>query len=340
MSLEIFIVIGVIVINFAVFLILIKKWINDISNKQNPNQDLLAWLQNTNTRLDTQNKQIVNTLQNSTNAINERLDHAAKFIASVSKNIGEFSEIGRGMKDLQDFLKSPKLRGNIGEQILKELLSQVLPRQAFHLQYRFRSGVIVDAAVVTGHGLIPIDSKFPLEAFQRLSMSNDEEERKRSSKEFDTAVKIHINAISEKYIVSDEGTLDYAVMYLPSESIYYEMINRTSLYNYATGKRVMPVSPLTFYAFLQAILLSFEGQKIESEAKHVLSMIHSIQKDYEKVEGNLLVLSKHMTNAYNQLRNVLDSFEGLGRKVTSSLLADKTRDLSKQESFLEEIAKS
>src|SRR3989338_206751 len=330
MNIQLIVILGIIILGFITVLLVVRKWILGISEKQNPTEELVAWLKNTNTRIDDQNKQIVATLQSSTRTINERLDNAAKFIASVSKNIGEMSEIGRGMKQLQDFLQSPKLRGNIGEQILKELLSQVLPKQTYELQHRFKSGAIVDAVIITAHGLISIDSKFPMENFRKMTDERDETTKKKISKEFENNVKTHIDAISEKYIVTDEETIDYALMYIPSESVYYEIVNRSALYDYATGNRVIPVSPMTFYAFLQSILISFEGQKIESQAKQVLQALRAIQKDYVSADENLSLLSKHMTNAFNQLRNVSDSFDRLGRKVTSSFLTEGNIKPSKQ----------
>ncbi|OGG13246.1 hypothetical protein A3D77_05275 [Candidatus Gottesmanbacteria bacterium RIFCSPHIGHO2_02_FULL_39_11] len=336
MNIQLIVILGIIILGFITVLLVVRKWILGISEKQNPTEELVAWLKNTNTRIDDQNKQIVATLQSSTRTINERLDNAAKFIASVSKNIGEMSEIGRGMKQLQDFLQSPKLRGNIGEQILKELLSQVLPKQTYELQHRFKSGAIVDAVIITAHGLISIDSKFPMENFRKMTDERDETTKKKISKEFENNVKTHIDAISEKYIVTDEETIDYALMYIPSESVYYEIVNRSALYDYATGNRVIPVSPMTFYAFLQSILISFEGQKIESQAKQVLQALRAIQKDYVSADENLSLLSKHMTNAFNQLRNVSDSFDRLGRKVTSSFLTEGNIKPSKQLPILED----
>src|SRR3990167_6046568 len=112
-----------------------------------------------------------------TKAINERLDRAAQVISGVSKSVGEMTELGRSMKDLQEFLRSPKLRGQIGESILKDLLSQSLPKQNFHLQYAFKSGEIVDAAIKLEQGIIPIDAKFPLENFRKMAKAKEESER-------------------------------------------------------------------------------------------------------------------------------------------------------------------
>ncbi len=269
--------------------------------KQKPSGDLVEWLRSTGQRLEVQNK-----------SFNERLDHAARVIGDVNKNIGEFSEIGRGMKDLQEFLSSPKLRGNIGEQVLKELLKQFLPNESFNLQYTFKSGEKVDAAIMTSGGIIPIDSKFPLENFRKMQKDIT------FKKIFESDVKKHIDDISKKYILTDEGTIDYALMYIPSEVIYYEIANNQDLFDYAQTKRVLPVSPTTFYAYLKAILMSFEGQKIEKQAKEILSSLRAIKKDYGKVEENLNVMQKHLVNATNMMVNVYSSFTNLGNKIDNT----------------------
>lgn len=307
MSIEIIILAAVVFVGFLITIFILKGWIREISEKNKSSDELLAFLKSTNTRLDIQGK-----------AINERLDNAARYIASVQKSIGEMSEIGRGMKQLQEFLTSPKLRGNIGEQVLKELLTQMLPKQAFHLQHTFRGGQTVDAAITTSAGMIPVDSKFPLDNFRRLLDAKNDEEKKRVEKEFLTDVKKHVDDISRKYILTEEGTIDYALMYMPSEAVYYEVVNNPAIFEYASSRRVLPVSPMTFYAYLKAILMSFEGQKIEKEARVILSLIRAIQKDYGKVEEQLGVLSKHITNAYNQLSNVVNSFTLLGHKLTTT----------------------
>ncbi len=266
--------------------------------KQKPSGDMVEWLKQTGQRLEFQNK-----------SFNERLDHATRVIGDVNKNIGEFSEIGRGMKDLQEFLSSPKLRGNIGEQVLKELLKQFLPNESFVLQHTFKSGEKVDAAIMTSGGIIPIDSKFPLENFRKMQKDLV------YKKTFESDVKKHIDDISKKYILTDEGTIDYALMYIPSEVIYYEIANNQDLFDYAQTKRVLPVSPITFYAYLKAILMSFEGQKIEKQAKEILSSLRAIKKDYGKVEENLNVMQKHLVNATNMMSNVYASFNNLGQKI-------------------------
>lgn len=266
------------------------------------------------------NKDITDTLQSNTKVINERLDRASQVIGSLQKEAGAFSEVSRSMKDLQEFLQSPKLRGNIGEHVLNDLISQIFPKNSFHLQYQFKSGEKVDAALQTDAGILCIDSKFPMENFQKMVKGETESLRQSAKRDFTKDVKRHIDDISRKYILPEEGTMDFALMYIPSEPVYYEIVSQTEITDYAKTRRVYPVSPTTLYAHLQVILLSFQGKKIENRSKEVFALLRAIQKDYEKTESNLGVLGKHITNAFNSLSSVTGSFTLLGQKLSSKNL--------------------
>ncbi|MBI3366065.1 DNA recombination protein RmuC [Candidatus Roizmanbacteria bacterium] len=151
----------VIILFFTISLFIIRLWLNALEEKTKLSDELVEWLKSSTTQIDSK-------LSQSMQMFNERLDNAARVIAQVQKNIGEFSEIGRSMNELQEFLQSPKLRGNIGEQILKELLAQYFPKHSYVLQYTFKNGEKVDAVIKTSQGLIPIDSKFPMENFRKM----------------------------------------------------------------------------------------------------------------------------------------------------------------------------
>ncbi len=307
---DVLLIIAVIVVGFLVVLYFINY-------KLKPSGDMLkifSMLQDTSVK---DRQMMLESLQRNSSDINQRLDSAARVISQVQKNLGEMNEIGRGMKELQEFLQSPKLRGNMGEHILKELLGQMLPKNSFHLQYAFKSGEKVDAAIKTSAGIVPIDSKFPMENFRKLMATPDEAERARVLRDFERDVKKHIDDIGRKYILADEGTIDYALMYIPSEAVYYEIVNNADLFDYASKKRILPVSPTTFYAYMRAILMSFEGQAVSLKAKEVLGAIRAIRKDYEKVDESLSVLQKHVVNANNAMGNVVNTFGKLGQKVAS-----------------------
>lgn len=326
MTPDVLLVLGAVFTCFLLVVWFVNKRLNQLSSQQKPSDELLEYLKTTNVRLEDQTKRFDQSLHQNTQALNERLDNAAKVIYGVQRSLGEMSEIGRNMKDLQEFLRSPKLRGNVGEQVLKELLSQMLPKQSFHLQFTFKSGNKVDAAIDTAAGKICIDSKFPMENFRKMMSVQTDEEKKEFERAFVRDVKGHIDAISKKYILTDEGTIDYALMYLPSEAVYYEIVNSMELFDYAGKKCVMPVSPSTFFAFLKAIMMSFEGQKIEAQAREILAAIKAIQKDYTKVGDNLSVLQKHVTNASNTMTTVFSSFNLLGQKITATQSLGHSRE--------------
>lgn len=320
-----FLVIFAVLLVGVVFLLLRKM--DEVSKKTKPDEGLVEWLKITSRQLEETNKafnealrqtnkDITVMLQSNTKALNERLDKAAEVIGTVEKEVGQVAEIGRSMRELQEFLRSPKLRGNIGEQVLKDLLTEMFPKKSFHFQYTFSSGEKVDAVIKTDFGIIPIDSKFPMENFKRITKAETEKEKKAARKKFVRDVKKHIETIAQKYIVTNEGTIDYALMYIPSESVYYEIVaNNFELYDFSYKKRVLPVSPSTFYAYLRAIMLSFEGRKIEEKAKIILANLRALERESENFEKRLSVLNKHVTNAFNSMNAVMSGFISLGQKI-------------------------
>ena len=312
MTNDLLIISSIIILGFTIVIYFVRK------QNSNPDSSLVEWMKSMQSSFDNNSKTMNSTLLSNSKQLNERLDNAARVISAVQKNIGEMSEIGRSMRDLQEFLQSPKLRGNIGEQVLKELLNQLLPKQSFHLQYAFKNGSIVDAAIQTEAGIIPIDSKFPMENFRKMMANGQDSEKKTAEKEFVSDVKKHIDDIAKKYILPAEGTIDYALMYVPSESVYYEIVNNSALFDYSQKYRVLPVSPMTFYAYLRAILMGFEGQKITQHAQKILAGLRSIQKEYEKVGDNLDTLNKHVSNSYNMMNQVDTGFSRLGEKIKNT----------------------
>ena len=321
-------IIFVIILGLAAIFYFLNKKFSDLKKPQD-NDTLIEWIKSTQSSLDQINKNLndslsqnssnmVKTLQENSKQLNDRLDKAASVIGNVSKEIGQMSEIGRSMQDLQDFLKSPKLRGNIGEQVLKDLISQMFPKNSFHLQYQFKTGERVDAAIKTDAGILPIDSKFPMENFQKMVKAETKKEREDFKKEFIRDVRKHVDAIAKKYILPDEGTMDFALMYIPSENVFNEITNITEVTDYARKQRVYPVSPNTLYAHLQTILLSFEGKKIEDRSRQVLRLLRALQIDYDKVQESVGVLGKHMNNASSQFSNVSSGIIQLGNKIQSA----------------------
>lgn len=304
MTADLLAVMVVIVAGFA----LVIYFLNKKLSAGKSDEALIAWLKSMQSSLDT------------------RLDSATQLMGQIRQDAGRFAELSVSMKNLQDYLKSPKLRGNIGEQVLKDLISQMLPKNSFFLQYSFKSGDKVDAAIKTEAGILPIDSKFPAENFQKMMSAENEIEKESARKDFIRDVKKHITDISQKYILPEEGTMDFALMYVPSEPVYYEVVNEMELTDYARKSRVYPVSPNTLYANLQVILLSFQGKDIEKKTRQLFAVLHGIQKDYEKLGENLSLLSRHLTNAYNQMANVTTGYTLMGQKISSTQTLEEVED--------------
>ncbi len=295
-------------------------------------------------QINTQMGSITQQLSQTTGQIGQRLDNAARVVGEVRQNLGELSkaaerifEVGKDISSLQEILRAPKLRGTLGELFLGDLLSQILPPNHFTLQYAFREGEMVDAVIHLGQGLVPIDAKFPLENFRRMIESQGDEEKKVNRKKFATDLKRHIDLIATKYILPDEGTFDFALMYIPAENVYYETMIRDealgdekSLSNYALSRRVIPVSPSSFYAYLQAIVLGLKGLRIEKSAREIIQHLGRLQGDFARFREDFEVLGKHLNNIrgrYDEASKRLDRF---GEKLihSSTALSAPGGDLS------------
>jgi DNA recombination protein RmuC len=310
MNSDTLLIIVTLILGFVVLYILLRR--------NQANTSLLSLIKHLNTSSQEDRTTLMNTLQNTTQSVNQRLEHTTSLLASVHKTMGELTEVGHTMKDLQSILASPKLRGTLGEQGLYELLGQLLPPNAFQTQYRFSSGNTVDALILTQSGSIPIDAKFPLQAYNEKHHAETKQTRTKAEKQFITSVKQHIRAISSKYIVTKEGTLDYALMYIPTESAYYDIVSMHEVFAYAGSKRVLPVSPTTLYAYLQVILMSLEGYKIEQQTQQLIELLRGIQHDYAQTEDSMKVLQKHITNAHNAFNTTSAQFSTLGSTIQST----------------------
>ncbi len=347
MSLEFILFSLLIFLGFGILLWFFNTKLSSLQ-KKDENKAVLEWLnsmqrtiEQTNTTVNESlrgsTSDVTKVLQSNTKQLNERLDTAARVIGQLQRNLGEMAEVGKGIRSLQDFLQSPKLRGNIGEQVLSDMIGQTFPKNSFHLQYSFRSGAKVDAALQTDAGLLCIDSKFPMENFTLMHKGETEEGRKKAKKDFNSDVKKHLGDISKKYILPEENTLDFALMYIPSEAVYYEVVNTEDIMEFARKLRVYPVSPNTLYAHLQVLLLSFQGKELETKSREVMKLLRAIAKDYEKTEENLGVLGRHVTNSFNTMNTVTSSFGLLGQKLSGvQHLQDAVQ--SKQEKLLEDPA--
>lgn len=225
-------------------------------------------------------------------------------LGEVQQATSIVAEQARQFTSLQDLLRAPKARGGLGEAMLEELLAQVLPPQAFECQHRFSSGLIVDAVVKAGGRKICIDSKFPLVNYQAMCDAETDAERTVAERAFAADVDKHIADISARYIVPDEGTLDFAVMYIPAEGLYSEVLRlahrKQPIFETAIGSRVVPMSPLTMYGYLQTVLFGLKCLRIEENAERILDHCGRLRQDMERFACEYDTLGKHLGNAFTK----------------------------------------
>ena len=297
------------------------------SHTQLVQQQLGQVLGNVNERLKENGEILERTQQN----LGERLDNAASVVGSVQRSLGGLEEanrkiydVGKDIASLQEILRAPKLRGGLGEFFLEDLLAQILPPQHFVIQHAFKSGERVDAVIKLGSSLVPVDSKFPLENFKRMLEAANDDERSRAKRQFVGDVKKHVDAIAGKYILPDEGTYDFALMYIPAENVYYETIikddseGERNLSQYALSKRVVPVSPNSFYAYLQAIVLGLKGMKVEEHAKEIIQYLSRLRGDFAKFRDDFGLLGKHLGHAQTSYQTTEKRLEQFGQRLLSA----------------------
>jgi DNA recombination protein RmuC len=228
---------------------------------------------------------------------------------SVDQQLGELSastrqmlEVGRDISGLQQLLRAPKPRGQFGELLLERLLADILPSDHFALQHRFKSGQIVDAVIAIGGGLVPVDAKFPASAFRRIVDAPDDATRGLARRDFARDVRGHIDAVA-KYILPDEGTFGFALMYIPAENVYYESMIRDDagdLQAYAQAKRVIACSPNSFFAYLQALVLGLKGLRVEERSREIVAHLERLNDDFGRFRKDFDTLGNHITHAHTK----------------------------------------
>ncbi|OGQ67415.1 MAG: hypothetical protein A2W73_00620 [Deltaproteobacteria bacterium RIFCSPLOWO2_12_55_13] len=318
-------------------LLLIQQQINQLQGQftqvldnstQLIHQQMGQLVSNVNERL----KESSEVLQKSQQSLGERLDNAARVVGNVQKSLGSLEEanrkiyeVGKDIASLQEILRAPKLRGGLGEFFLGDLLGQILPSDHFTTQFSFRSGEKVDAVIKLGGSLVPVDSKFPLENFKRMLEGVTEDDKNKARRQFVADVKKHIDAIATKYILPDEGTYDFALMYIPAENVYYEMIIKDdaaggdrNISQYALSKKVIPVSPNSFYAYLQAIVLGLKGMKIEERAKEIIQYLGRLEGDFSRFKEEFNLVGKHIGHAQSSFQSADKRLDQFGQKLLAA----------------------
>ena len=246
----------------------------------------------------------------------ETLEKLQNQLGKLKGDSERMLQLGADVRSLQDILKAPKLRGQLGEQSLEKLLREILPADSFKLQYQFKNGKIVDCLVQMPDYSVPIDAKFPLPGFEAMIKADRDEEKAKLRRQFQADVTRHIDKIAANYINPDEGTLDFALMYIPAENVYYETIikyesDKTDILRYALDKKVIPVSPNLLYAYLMTIVMGLHGLQIEKQAAQIRQNLGKLAGSFAAFSENWEILGKHLRNArgqYDEAQTKLNKF--------------------------------
>jgi len=270
--------------------------------------------------------------------VDHRLETASKTTTQVHERLVKLDEANAQMLErakelsrLEHALRPPKARGGFGELMLENLLRDRLPATAYSLQYGFKGGERVDAVIRVSR-MVPVDAKFPLDNFARLAEAQDTAERELHEKAFARDVKGHIDSIASKYIRPDEGTYEFAFMYLPSEAVYYELAcgKTGELLKYAHERQIVPVSPSTFTAYLQMIVLGLKGMQIEEHAQEVMAYCAQLQKDFNRFKEDFDLVGTHLGRAQTKFVDAdkrLDKFETKLDRAADSRELDPAGDV-------------
>jgi DNA recombination protein RmuC len=236
-------------------------------------------------------------------------------IGKVTEATNQILALGQDIAALQDILRAPKPRGGLGEILLNNLLAQVLPCERYCIQHSFSDGTRVDAAILLADHVVPIDAKFPLENFQRILGAADDKEREAARKAFVRDVSKRVDETA-RYIRPDEGTFEFAMMYIPAENVYYEVLSAKDLFEYALGQHVIPVSPNSFFAYLNVVVFGLRGLEIEEKARLLQGQLSRLRRDFGDIHETFSTLGKHIANAQSKHNEIDVKLGRFGEKLT------------------------
>ncbi len=323
-----FIVLAVLIIGFSVIFVYLKK------QKESPKSDSLLLLQNQlheiTRRLDISKGEMSETMQRQMSESNRLIKEITQELTKVGEGQKQVFSMADQLKNLQDILKNPKQRGVLGEYFLDSLLKNVIPPGQYQMQYKFKDGSIVDAVIFVKDKIIPIDSKFSLENYNRIIEENDPVRHAELEKVFKQDLKNRIDETS-KYIKPEEGTMEFAFMFIPAEGIYYDLLinkvgaiktNTQDLIQYAfKEKKVIIVSPTSFLAYLQTVLQGLKMLQIEESAKEIRKRVENLGKHIGSYETFMKKLGGHLgttVNMYNSASKELAKIDKDVLKITGA----------------------
>jgi DNA recombination protein RmuC len=323
MSMESILIILLVAVLFILLILIgVVVWLAlRVSKPASQNNEQIA---NLSGKLDAIQKQVDSSLQSVTNQV-AIFGEVKETLGKVTESTNRVLELSDDINKLHSILQSPLRRGGFGEIMLENLLSQVLPAKYFQMQYSFRNNTRVDAVLKLGQRILPVDSKFPLQGFDGEASENH-----KTKSAFVKVVKDRIDETS-KYILPTEGTFEFAMMYIPAENVYYEIISHAELFNYAMQKRVIAVSPNSFFAYLQVVVFGLRGMQIEENAREILERISSlkialdsVQEQYEKLGTSITYTQSRHAELGRKLGKFSNQFERLAAETLPDGTAPQT----------------
>ena len=289
-------------------------------------------------------------LSESTKAIQSQFGQSAKIIQDVTEKLTRLDETNKQvvsfadqLQSLQDILKNPKQRGVLGEYYLETVLKNVLPPGSYQMQYSFKDGTIVDAVVFVGKRIIPIDSKFSLENYNRILETNNPEEKRKYEKAFVNDLKVRIDETS-KYVKPEENTMDFAFMFIPSEAVYYDLLinkvgaatdDTNNLIYYAGRKKVIVISPTSFLAYLQTVLQGLKNQKISEQAKEIINHVERLGRHLATYSEYMKKIGNHLGTTVNTYKKAHKEFAKIDKDVVR--ITDKESKIKLKEPNIESL---
>jgi len=312
-ALIVIIVVLIVLVGFVIWLVASLSGLRRDSAGQAANMNLLTQgIESLRAAQQQTSENLQKSLLAGQTSLNQNLQSSQQILTRLNSQVGELQgtnkqmlTLGSDVKRLQEILASPKLRGQLGEWSLENLLKNILPADSYELQYPFREGQRVDALVKLTDFSVPVDAKFPMPSFEAITKAQTDDERIKARRQFQKDVTIHIDKIASDYIRPTEGTIDFALMFIPAENVYYETIikypdDTKDVLRYSLDKKVIPVSPNLLYAYLMTVVMGLHGLQIEKQAAEIRQNLKSLNASFAEFVSTFDTLGSHLRNAYTK----------------------------------------
>ena len=306
----------------------LERLLSEVSSSRGTSESLDRRFDELRRSVDTRVQGVESRLVEGQKSLVDHLGASGRILEDVGQKMGRIYEASQKIEKLagevtrlEDLLKPPKLRGTLGESFLEQTLRQALPQRSWKMQHRFSDNVVVDAVITVGERLVPVDSKFPLENYRRSREAPEESQRKQALRDFASDVKRHVDAIRTRYIRPDDGTYDFALMYVPAEAVYSEIAgdggDEKALADYAVERRVIPVSPRLLYAYLSTVAMGLRGLELQQSAQEIQARLGDLSRLWDKVDEPFGKIRVHLGNSQRQYDEAAKALARFGERLAT-----------------------